>query len=122
MLSRFFRWGWISAGRASLKVKRLTDAGAIPPPRGEMCRITVQSPRLDAVLAAALNLSRAEAQQTVRSGKVRVSFKECLNIDKQLEPGDIVSVRGMGRFKLIEEQGRTRRDRLGFAIFKYEGK
>lgn len=118
----FLTQNWISAGRASLKVRRLTDAGAIPPPRGEMCRITVQSPRLDAVLAAALNLSRAEAQQTVRSGKVRVSFKECLNIDKQLEPGDIVSVRGMGRFKLIEEQGRTRRDRLGFAIFKYEGK
>lgn len=113
---------WESAGRASLKVRRILDAGEIPPPRGETRRITVQSPRLDAVLAAAFNLSRAEAQQTVRSGKVRLSFKECVNIDRQLEPGDIVSVRGMGRFKLIEEQGRTRRDRLGLAIFKYEGK
>ena len=77
-------------------------------PRGEMCRITVQLLRLDAVLAAALNLSRAEAQQTVRSGKVRVSFMECLNIDKQLEPGDIVMCAAWVGL-LIEERGRTRR-------------
>lgn len=121
-MDSFLSSSWESAGRASLKVSRLIDAGEIPPPRGETRRITVQSPRLDGVLAAVFNLSRAEAQQTVRSGKVRVSFRECTGIDRQLETGDIVSVRGMGRFKLIEEQGRTRRDRLGLCIFRYEGK
>ncbi|MGI6182852.1 MAG: YlmH/Sll1252 family protein [Candidatus Fimadaptatus sp.] len=113
---------WDSAGRAALRVRRLYDIGELPPPQGELRRITVQSPRLDAVLAAALSLSRAEAQQVVRSGRVRVSFVECTAIDRQLQPGDVVSARGLGRFKLIEEQGRTRRDRLGLCIFKYQNK
>ncbi len=121
-MESFLTQNWLSAGRATLDVKRLDDVGSLPPPRGETRRITVQSPRLDAVLAAVMNLSRAEAQQVVRSGKVRVSFKECLNIDHQLDIGDIVSARGLGRFKLIEDQGRTRRDRLGLSVFKYEGK
>ena len=121
-MESFLMNDWTSAGRAALRVTRLYDVGQIPSPRGETRRVTVSSPRLDAVLAAVFGLSRAEAQQTVRSGRVRVSFLECDSIDRQLEPGDVVSARGLGRFKLLEEQGRTRRDRLGLSVFRYEGK
>lgn len=118
----YLRANWTQAGRAGLKVGRLRDLGELPAPRGEVRRITVQSPRLDAVLAAVFNMSRAEAQRAVRSGRVRVSFVECEDIDRQLEVGDVVSARGLGRFKLLEDQGRTRRDRLGMSVFRYEGK
>lgn len=110
-----------SAGRAALRLSRAESVSELPP-QGEYRRVTVQSPRLDAVMAAAFNVSRAEAQRMVRSGRVRVSFVECLNADRQLAAGDIVSARGLGRFKLIAEQGRTRRDRLGLGIFTFKGK
>ncbi len=121
-MQSYLEANWTQAGRAGLRVRRLDDAGELPAPRGETRRVTVQSPRLDAVLAAVYNLSRAEAQRVVRSGRVRVSFLECDAIDRLLEPGDVVSARGLGRFRLLEEHGRTRRDRLGLAVFKYEGK
>lgn len=118
----YLETNWTQAGRAGLRVRRLSDLGELPAPRGEERRITVQSPRMDGVLAAVFNISRAEAQRVVRAGRVRVSFVECDAIDRQLESGDIVSARGLGRFKLLEEQGRTRRDRLGLNIFKFESK
>jgi RNA-binding protein YlmH len=59
------------------------------------------SPRLDAVLAAITPLSREKAKETIRGGAVMVNFAPVTDADSAVGEGDILSVRGVGRFRII---------------------
>lgn len=43
-------------------------------------------------------------------------FVICKNVSKSLSDGDIVSVRGFGRFKILEILGETRKGRIKVLI------
>ena len=73
---------------------------------------TVASPRLDCVVAALTNLSRDEAQRTIRTGYVEVEFEEEDRVDRVLTPPMTISVRGFGRYILRSFDGETRKGRL----------
>ena len=73
---------------------------------------TVASPRLDCVVAALTNLSREQAQNTVRSGLVEVDYEVADQTDLILTPPQTLSVRGYGRFILRSFDGETRKGRL----------
>ena len=73
---------------------------------------TVASPRLDCVVAALTNLSRDDAQRTIRSGFVEVEFEPEERVDRQLTPPMTISVRGFGRYILRSFDGETRKGRL----------
>ena len=108
-----------SAGRASLKVVPCDEPPQLLPPEGQSLRLTVQQPRLDAVLAAACRLSRAEAQRLVAGGLVKLNHVPCLRGDAKLSEGDLISARGYGRVKLEAFRGESRRGRLVVEAFKY---
>lgn len=111
-----------SAGRATLSLSRADSPVAVPPPRGTPRRVTLASLRLDALLAAGFNLSRALAQQTIRSGAVMLNHVQELRTDAQVEQGDILSLRKMGRMRVEEVQGETKKGRIGVMLFIYETK
>lgn len=73
---------------------------------------TVASPRLDCVVAALTNLSRDDAQRTIRSGNVEVEFEAEERTDRLLTPPMTISVRGFGRYILRSFDGETRKGRL----------
>ena len=73
---------------------------------------TVASPRLDCVVAALTNLSRDDAQRTIRSGYVEVEFEPEERVDRLLTPPMTISVRGFGRYILRTFDGETRKGRL----------
>ena len=75
-------------------------------------RDTVASPRLDAVVASLTNLSREQAQNTVRSGLVEVDYEPVERTDLLLTPPAVISVRGHGRFVLRGFDGQNRKGRL----------
>ena len=110
-----------SAGRASLKVKPCTGEPDLKPPEGITLRITVSSPRLDAVIAATLKLSRGEAQKLIQSGLVKRNHAEELRGDIHLEEGDLLSVRGHGRMRVEGFDGLTRKGRQAVRLFRYTG-
>ena len=110
-----------SAGRASLKVEPTWDTPEIAPPEGTQLRVTVQTPRLDAVLAAGYHLSRAEAQRLIAAGLVKLNHLPCLHTDARCEPGDLISARGLGRLKVLEALGESRRGRLVLTLFRFGG-
>ena len=98
------------AGRATVKVKPAdTVEEDAPAAEGKMVRDSVQSLRLDAVVAAAFNLSREEAARAVKSGLVRVDYEEETRTDRHLAEGMLISVRGMGRARLLDASARTKR-------------
>ena len=110
-----------SAGRASLKLRRASGAPEIRPPEGASLRVTVSSPRLDAVLAAGLKLSRGEAQRLIDGGLVKRNHIETLRGDVHLEEGDLLSVRGHGRMRVEGFEGLTRKGRQAVRLFRYTG-
>ncbi len=108
-----------SAGRASLKVIPCDAPPQLLPPEGQSLRLTVQQPRLDAVLAAACRLSRSEAQRLIAGGSVKLNHVQCLRGDAKLSEGDLISARGYGRVRLDAFAGESRRGRLVVEAFKY---
>ena len=83
-------------------------------------RGTVVSLRLDAVLAEAFRCSRGAAEESLRLGLVQLRHEECRNGAKPVREGDIISLRGKGRVKLLEAGGETRKGRIWITIGEYE--
>ena len=91
-------------------------AAAVEPARRT---VAVASERLDALLAAVYGLSRQEAQELLRQGRVRVDDRLTTAADLRLGPGVMVSVRGCGRFRYESEAGDTRRGRRRIVVAVY---
>lgn len=85
----------------------------------EMLRLTVASPRLDAVLAAVAHLSRAKAAETIAAGCVQVCHTVCTAASRELKIGDTLSVRGVGRFAVESFDGETKKGRNIITVKKY---
>lgn len=109
-----------SAGRETLRFERVEGDIHMPEPKGREVRDTVASLRLDAVLGAAFSLSRAQAQEAIRAGRVRVNHIEEIRTDAQLSEGAMLSLRGAGRARLSQIGSLTRKGRTGIVIFRYE--
>lgn len=107
-----------SAGRAHLNISPAVEL-SIAPPEGVTFRDTVQTLRLDSVLAAGYKLSRSEAQKLIAAGLVKLNHIIEERTDFRLSEGDLISARGYGRLKLTEIQGETRKGRIGIVLFRY---
>lgn len=81
---------------------------------------TVSSLRLDAVIKEIYRMSRSEAQALIRQERVKVNFRIVDEANFLLQKGDILSVRGKGRSKIIDIHGLTKKEkwRITTAILK----
>ncbi|MFC3040257.1 RNA-binding protein [Virgibacillus xinjiangensis] len=81
---------------------------------------TVSSLRLDAVLKEIYRMSRKDAAALISSQQVKVNFRLVDDSKFILQEGDLLSVRGKGRSKLVAVNGRTKKDkwRITTAILK----
>ena len=80
---------------------------------------TVPSPRLDAVLHVALRTSREEAARRIGAGMVSVNHMPELSVSATVNEGDILSVRGAGRFRVAKIGPPTRKGRLIVRLEQY---
>jgi RNA-binding protein YlmH len=78
--------------------------------------ITVASPRLDAVLGEVYHLSRAKALVPIRGGKVKVNWKVVDDPSHLVQAGDVLSLAGMGRCKVLDVSGTTRSGRIRLTV------
>lgn len=109
-----------SAGRAPVSVAPLSLAELTPPPRRvREIRTTLASPRLDSVLAAAFGLSRAKAVPLIAGERVEVNFEPETDPAAPVPPGAILSVRGLGRARLVELGGTTKKGRVVAILERY---
>lgn len=67
--------------------------------------LLVSSLRLDKIVAAAYQLSRSEASQLIHSEHVKVNYAVIEHPETILVDGDLVSVRGHGRFSFTGSYG-----------------
>ncbi len=78
--------------------------------------IQVASERIDAVIAKVYNLSRSIASEYFAKEKVFVNGRLTENTSLNLKQGDIVTVRGFGRFKLSEILGTSKKGKLSVQV------
>ncbi len=80
---------------------------------------TVPSPRLDAVLHVALRTSREEAVRRLAAGAVSVNHMPTESPSQVVNEGDILSVRGAGRFRVAQLGPLTKKGRLIVKLEQY---
>ncbi|RJE47953.1 MULTISPECIES: YlmH/Sll1252 family protein [unclassified Dehalobacter] len=109
-----------SVGRVKIKTA-IISAGLlqIPEEKVLLLKDTVASLRLDSVVAAGFNLSRTKAGEYVESGKVMLNSLACDKTDKTVAEGDTLSLRGLGKIKLQEIGGLSKKGRQSIVIKKY---
>jgi RNA-binding protein YlmH len=81
--------------------------------------IMASSERLDGIVAKVYHLSRSDSAQTVFDGLVFVNGSLTQNGGKILSAGDIVSVRGYGRFLYDGVAAQSKKGKLRIRIRKY---
>ena len=80
---------------------------------------TVASLRLDCVVAMAANISREKSAALIRSDKVEVNHFLPSGISHELREGDVLSIRGSGRFILSGIGGETKKCRVHINLRKF---
>ena len=79
----------------------------------------VASARLDCIAAAAAGMSREKAADLIRAQAVQLNHEVCRSVSAEVREGDILSIRGEGRFILDRLGPPTKKGRLGAAGRKY---
>ena len=117
-------WPYITAvleqvSRTAVVAEETEQAEDIPQRQTEARRLTVASMRLDAVASEAFHLARGKTQTLIHAEKAQVNWNIVTSTSHLLKEGDLVSLRGFGRFRVKEIGGRTKKDRIGLEIEKY---
>jgi RNA-binding protein YlmH len=86
----------------------------------EEMHISVASLRMDGIVSDAFRLSRAKVLVPIKSGKCRVNWKVEEDPGKPLHEGDMVSVQGLGRFKVMEVEGVSKSGRVRMKIGRFK--
>lgn len=79
----------------------------------------VPSLRLDCIVKSLTNLSRSDAADLVKSGKVDVNYFTETDADAEIEPDDILSIHGFGKFIVDRVEGHTKSGRIKLKSRKY---
>lgn len=84
--------------------------------QGDIRIANISSNRLDALISSVYNISRNDATKYIAAEKVFINSSAVSSHSKSLSEGDIVSVRGLGRFRFIGKESLTRKGRLKVEI------
>ena len=85
----------------------------------KLLRDTVASLRLDCVLAAGFSVSRGAAADLIRGGRTEINWMPCDKPDATVEQGDVLTVRGLGKCRLEEVGGQSRKGRTSVTMKRY---
>ena len=109
-----------SAGRTKLRLQQipLTEA-RIPEPEVKEIKDTLASLRFDSVIASGFRIGRSLAAQYITAGKAAMDGLPCEKPDKSVTEGMTLSVRGLGKIKLVRVNGKTKKDRISVVIHRY---
>lgn len=107
-----------AVGRTGVKAVR-GIVGDLPQMKFETMDRTVSSLRLDCVVGACANISRSKSASLISTGRVSADFSVCENASAAVREGEILSIRGFGRFKMSKIVGETKKGRVRVVIDRF---
>lgn len=106
-------------GHNPVKIKRCAAPTEIMESRKKSLTIQVQSMRVDAVIAKTYNLSRSDVLAYFPEKKVAVNGRIVENNDKAVVMGDVISVRGLGKFEISTQGGLSKKGKIVLGVSRY---
>jgi RNA-binding protein YlmH len=106
-------------GRAGVKLSETDIKNAIP--INELLlesELTVSSLRLDTVISGIYHVSRQKSQLFIQQGLVKVNWTLTENPSFECGVGDMISVRGYGRVKILAIEGKTKKEKWRINVGK----
>jgi RNA-binding protein YlmH len=108
-----------SIGRASIRLKEIDlDLAIIMKDLWIEQDITVSSLRLDTVISGIHHISRQKSLAFIQHGLVKVNWTLSENPSFECAEGDLLSVRGHGRVKILSIEGKTKKDKWRIVVGK----
>lgn len=107
-------------GNQGVSVTLIEDTSKVKVERSyQTLELVCASERLDAVTAAAANISRSESAKLIEGGRVKLNHRELYKSSETVKEGDLLSIRGHGRFIVYAFGNETRKKRLHITLKKY---
>lgn len=95
-----------------VKCSIVEEIGELPEEEPLQLDILVASERIDACIAKIYNKSRNEVLDLFRTGRVYVNGRLCTGNSRMLKSGDVVNVRGFGKFNYKGVSHETKKGKL----------
>lgn len=100
----------------------LSEGYSLPLPQiNKMIEVTdtIASNRLDCVVSSVSSVSRGVANELIEQGLVSVNSVVCQKPTKLIVEGDVLTVRGKGKFTICSLSGKTKKQRTVLVFKKY---
>ena len=81
--------------------------------------VLVSSERVDAVVSAVYNLSRSDSKELFDQKKIFIDSKSVISPSAALKEGNVVSVRGKGKFKYFGVVRQTKKGKIAVSVAVY---
>ena len=104
--------------KSTISVENIEDLRTVQI-RKEEIEIIVSSLRLDNVISELARCSRNKALDIINMERVFINFQNETKKTKQIKPGDMITIRGKGRFFVKELVGQTRSGRTILKVEKF---
>lgn len=109
------------AGKTSLQLSVISMSDVVlPDQRYTEIKDTVASVRLDSIISSGFRISRTVAAEYIAAGKAAIDELSCEKPDKTMTEGCKISVRGLGKLKLMQIGHTTKKGRISVTIHRYE--
>ena len=104
--------------KAQFEILQLSNL-EIEEPKMEKINIIIPSMRTDSIVSEIIRTSRAKATNVIKEEKVFINHELVVKGSKEVKSGDIITIRGKGRFKIGETLNNTKKGNLVIEIEKY---
>ena len=118
-LTPFFLENLCRVRHTDVLISKTENPLELPEPNLLLISGTCASVRLDALIALAFQSSRSNMVSCIEKGTVFVNGRLITSNGYKPKEGDIISVRGKGRFRYKGENGKSKKGRIGIQILKY---
>ncbi|SHM20821.1 RNA-binding protein YlmH, contains S4-like domain [Caldanaerovirga acetigignens] len=94
---------------------------ARPERRYKEIKGTVASLRLDAIASLAFGISRSKMAPYIKGENVRVNFRTVKDPSAEVKEGDVISALRLGRAKVVEIGGSSKKGRIYVTLHRFTG-
>lgn len=106
-------------GRVGIKLNCGLDNVILPRKHFKDIIGTIASLRFDAVIALIAKCSREKATEKIRSGLASINYIPIIVPKKEVKPGDLITIRGIGKFKIDDCINYTKKGRIFLTIHQF---
>lgn len=108
------------AGHSKLHLQSISlDQLHFPEKQVKLIHSTVATLRLDAAAATGFSVSRSKMAEAISAGRVTLNWQIVTKADSPVAPGDVIACRGLGKCKLLETGGLSRKGRISVTLERY---